>query len=228
MKNQLTKMMFIGVCLVVVGFLAVGSVSAQNCRPNANQIAIFDDWRFEGKCKVLDIAGYATPEALGFDNDSISSILVGNNVQAEICQNDLYKGACETLTSDNDFLENTRVGNDSVSSIRVTRKGPGGRTPAAAATGVEGLRRLMIGSSWIFDDDKTVKIVWGATSWKSYKNGKYSRTTAYKLLEPNIIEYPNSEGVMRQGFLRFENNNRKLFLERPDIGETFTYTRVGK
>lgn len=213
--------------LFLLFIVSAGDVSAQNCRPNANQIAIFDDWKFEGKCKVLDIAGYATPEALGFDNDSISSILVGKNVQVEICQNDLYKGTCETLVSDNDFLGNTSVGNDSVSSIRVTRKGPGGRTPAAAATGVEGIRSLMIGS-WIFDSDKSVKIVWGQSSWKSYKNGKYTRTTGYKLIEPNIIEYPNSEGVMRQGFLRFESNNRKLILERPDIGETFTYTRVGK
>ena len=213
--------------LFLLFIVSAGDVSAQNCRPNANQIAIFDDWKFEGKCKVLDIAGYATPEALGFDNDSISSILVGKNVQAEICQNDLYKGACQTLVSDNDFLENTSVGNDSVSSIRVTRKGPGGRTPAVAATGVESLRKLLMGS-WIFDTDKTVKIVYGVGSYKSYVKGKYSRTSPYKLIEPNTIEYSNSEGAIRQGLLRFENNNRKMVLERPDIGETFTYTRVGK
>ena len=66
--------------LFLLVIVSAGDVSAQNCRPDANQIAIFDDWKFEGKCKVLDIAGYATPEALGFDNDSISSILVGKNV----------------------------------------------------------------------------------------------------------------------------------------------------
>lgn len=96
--------------------------TAQSCRPNANQIAIFYDSNYRGRCRVRDVGNYPSARSIGLPNDSISSIVVGSNVGAMLCKDVNYKGTCETYRSNDSFLGNNSIGNDQVSSIRVFRK----------------------------------------------------------------------------------------------------------
>jgi len=102
------------------------------CRPNINQIAIFNDAQFGGACKILNQGDFRTPQSMGMPNDSISSIIVGASVQVELCADDDFQGACQTFGSDNNFLGNTRVGNDNVSSLRIFKKGGAAGNPDPA------------------------------------------------------------------------------------------------
>ena len=116
------KLMFL---IMVCGmfFIAAGNVSAQNCVPKDNEVALFKDWKFGGDCKVLKIHGYLNIVTdAGFENDAVSSIKVGKNVQAVVCENANFQGVCQTFTADNEFLEGTEIGNDRISSLKVFAK----------------------------------------------------------------------------------------------------------
>ncbi len=111
----------IGILLGLFVF-AAASASAQNCVPNANQIAVFENDNFQGRCKVLNIGDFPSPQQMGFDNDSITSLKVGANVQVDVCEDDNYQGGCQTYGEDAATLVGTNIGNDSISSLRVYRK----------------------------------------------------------------------------------------------------------
>ena len=68
---------------------------------------------------VKGIGQYPNAEAVGLSNDSISSIQVGDNVQAILCQAENYGGLCETLAGDDSDLNDNPVGNDNISSVSV-------------------------------------------------------------------------------------------------------------
>ena len=55
---------------------------------------------------------------------------MGKNVQAVVCENNNFQGVCQTFTADNEFLEGTEIGNDTISSLKVFAK--------AAASGNQG------------------------------------------------------------------------------------------
>ena len=71
--------------IVLMGF--TGSAFAQ-CVPGPNQIAIFEHDSFRGSCRVLEAGSYARPAAMGFPNDKMSSVRLGANVQAILCEHD--------------------------------------------------------------------------------------------------------------------------------------------
>ena len=68
---------------------------------------------------IKDIGVFTSSGAIGLPNDSISSLRVGRNVQAIVCKDNDFKGDCILLTGDVTFLNNNRVGNDTVSSAKV-------------------------------------------------------------------------------------------------------------
>lgn len=51
-----------------------------SCKPNANQVAVFEHVYYKGACAVLGVGNYKNSSAIGVANDTISSVLVGNNV----------------------------------------------------------------------------------------------------------------------------------------------------
>jgi len=93
-----------------------------SCDPNADQIALFVDANYSGQCVVKGTGQYPNPGAVGLPNDSISSIKVGGNVQAILCEHDGYGGVCETFTGDDPDLSNNSIGNDRVSSAKVEQR----------------------------------------------------------------------------------------------------------
>jgi hypothetical protein len=93
------------------------------CVPGNRQVSFFTNADFLGDCVVKDIGDYANSNAIGLPNDSISSVRVGSNAQAIVCKDNDFKGDCILLTSDLSFLNNDRVGNDQISSVRIQQLG---------------------------------------------------------------------------------------------------------
>jgi hypothetical protein len=50
------------------------------CRPNDNQVAVFEHVDYKGACSVLGVGNYNNSSQIGVANDTISSVLVGRNV----------------------------------------------------------------------------------------------------------------------------------------------------
>jgi len=93
-----------------------------DCNPNADQVALFVDADYRGQCVVKGVGEYSNPGALGLPNDSISSVKVGSNVKAILCEHDNYGGSCEEFTGDDSNLTDNSIGNDRVSSVKVEQR----------------------------------------------------------------------------------------------------------
>jgi len=94
-----------------------------SCNPNADQVAFFTDANYGVPCVVKGIGNYADPGAMGFANDSLSSIKVGSNVKLTLCRDDNYLGGCETFTSDDSNLSDNSIGDERASSAKVETRG---------------------------------------------------------------------------------------------------------
>ena len=107
--------------------------------PDSDEISLFIDSGYRKQCVVKGTGQYPNPAAIGLPNDSISSIKVGNNVRAILCQHDNFGGICETFESDDPDLSDNRVGNDQVSSLKVEARGgpPPPPPPPPPQEGVE-------------------------------------------------------------------------------------------
>jgi hypothetical protein len=118
--------------------------SAQvSCKPNANQIALFYDANYKGRCVIRGIGRYSSPRSFGLPDNSISSVIVGRNVRASLCRDSNFRGACESFYSSDANLTNNQIRNDTVSSVVVqassqrtagntrVRTGSGLRPPAS-------------------------------------------------------------------------------------------------
>ncbi len=92
---------------------------AASCDPASDQIALFVDANYDGQCVVKDIGQYPNSSAIALPNDSISSIRVGDEVQATLCEHNDYGGICEVFSGDDPNLSDNTIGNDQVSSVSV-------------------------------------------------------------------------------------------------------------
>ncbi len=89
------------------------------CEPTADQASFYTDANFRGACVVRDAGEFPNAETIGLPNDSISSLRVGANVQVIVCKDNNFRGDCIRLDHDVSFLNDRRVGNDAVTSLRV-------------------------------------------------------------------------------------------------------------
>jgi WD40 repeat protein len=107
----------------------VRAAVADSCIPDADQVALFVDSEYSGQCMVKGIGQYSNPGAIGLPNDSISSVMIGVNVQAALYEHDDYQGRSEVFTSSDSDLRSNTIGEDVVSSVKVQW-----RTSAVAST----------------------------------------------------------------------------------------------
>lgn len=96
---------------------------ASSCSPGSSQVSLYVDSNFTGQCVTKDIGNYSDPSAIGLPDDAISSVRVGSNVKAILCQYAGYGGTCDTFTSDDPYLGDNGVGDNSVSSAKVELRG---------------------------------------------------------------------------------------------------------
>ncbi|HSJ56128.1 MAG TPA: SUMF1/EgtB/PvdO family nonheme iron enzyme, partial [Anaerolineae bacterium] len=94
-------------------------VAVPACTPGPDQVSLFVRRGYGRECIVKDVGEYPNPAAIGLPNDSISSVRVGSNVQAVLCEHDDYFGVCETLTAGDPDLTDNAIGNDTISSVKV-------------------------------------------------------------------------------------------------------------
>ncbi|MDH7488002.1 MAG: fibronectin type III domain-containing protein [Anaerolineae bacterium] len=90
-----------------------------NPSPNSDQIGLYEHPDYCGAYKILGVGEYPNPGAIGLANDSISSVKVGSNVKAILCEHDGFQGRCEEFLNNDPNLSDNYVGNDSVSSVKV-------------------------------------------------------------------------------------------------------------
>jgi len=94
-----------------------------SCSPSSNQVSLYVDGNYGGQCITKDIGEYPNPGSIGLPNDAISSIRVGSNVKATLCQDDGFNGTCEVFTGDDGNLGDNSIGDNQVSSAKVESNG---------------------------------------------------------------------------------------------------------
>jgi hypothetical protein len=62
-----------------------GQATERRCLPNANQVTVFQHPNYKGRCSVLNAREYLTSRDMNMKDNSISSIMVGRNMQIEVC-----------------------------------------------------------------------------------------------------------------------------------------------
>lgn len=107
------------VALLVMGLLGLDTSALAACEPTADQASFYADANFRGSCVVRGVGEFPNAEAIGLPNDSISSLRVGTNVQVIVCKDSNFRGDCIRLNRDVSFLNDRRVGNDAVTSLKV-------------------------------------------------------------------------------------------------------------
>lgn len=121
------------------------------CIPGASQIALFDGQDFHGECIVLGVGSYQTPSTLGsLGDNSVMSIQIGANVQATLYQEASLQGRAETLLASDSNLSDNRIGQKTVSSLRVQARGatPSIPAPVWPSTGASFPADTSLSLSW--------------------------------------------------------------------------------
>jgi len=94
------------------------------CYPGdaSKAVAVYQHPNFGGACRVLGVGSYENSETMNFKNDSISSIEFArySGVKVRVCQHSNFKGRCEELRATDLNLYDNRIGDNSISSIKVT------------------------------------------------------------------------------------------------------------
>lgn len=197
-------------------FIATGDVSAQNCVPKDNQIAVFKDWKYTGECRVLNVGDYANDKAMNFKNDAISSVKVGKNVKAMLCEHFDFRGVCQTFETNNEFLKGTKVENDKVSSVKVIAKNETAATKTfrISLVGIwtDGKEKLS------FDQNKVIFQYVNA-------NNPYN-TSSYRVVNEKTVEFTDNNGKARTATMTIGSDNKTLTWHRPDQGKTYNFKRT--
>jgi hypothetical protein len=87
--------------------------------PNDDEVIVFEGSNYQGNYVRLKWGYYPNPSRIGLQNDSISSIKVGRQVQACLFEHDGFDGKMEWISYDDPDLSDNQIGNDSVSSMKV-------------------------------------------------------------------------------------------------------------
>ncbi len=165
------KMLFV----MLFGLMIVlnGSASAQqNCgEPGDNEVIIYEHIFSQaggGICKKLSVGEYKDAAAMGLADDIMSSIKVGKNVYAEVCDGKNFTGACELFDKhDADLTNNPTIKNDKVSSVKVVKVDS---SKSAKICTMGGDKEVPI--KWKNTTSKTLRINWVSYDCKEEKNDR--------------------------------------------------------
>jgi hypothetical protein len=91
----------------------------QDCLPERNQVSLFEHKNFLAPCETKNKGTYFSSTMLQIQNDSVSSVRIGQGSQAVLCTDDEFKGDCELFTSSDNNLADSHIGNDKVSSAKI-------------------------------------------------------------------------------------------------------------
>ncbi|GAP12889.1 membrane proteins related to metalloendopeptidases [Longilinea arvoryzae] len=93
------------------------------CQPSASQVAIYSGSNYTGSCKILGAGEYSSASAFSpVADNSLSSLLVGSNVQALLYDGVNFTDRSETIIQSDPNLADNRLGVNRVTSIRVAAR----------------------------------------------------------------------------------------------------------
>jgi hypothetical protein len=92
------------------------------CTPGPNEVTLFMHFDYKFPCQTLSFGDYQNSSEFKLPDNGVSSIQVGSNVQAYLCPNENFGGNCETITYNDPNLSDNTIGNDQLSSIRITTR----------------------------------------------------------------------------------------------------------
>ncbi len=90
--------------------------------PGPRQVILYEDFNYQGIFKILEIGDYNSTGAMDFPNDKLSSIKVGSEIRATLFEHNDFKGKSQTFSVNIPYLGGTYIGNDAVSSIKISLK----------------------------------------------------------------------------------------------------------
>lgn len=200
-----------------------------NCNgPADNEVIVYEDVFSDngggGKCVKLKPGEYKNAGEMGFANDSMSSIKVGVNVRATVCDNENFTAPCEEFEkTDYNLMDNPTIKNDTASSLKVVEV-KAETKPEAKPEAVKAFTNTVVGewtssasTKLIFAEDKFEEK--GPDNW-------LLNSTPYKVVDGKTIEFNDSTGQARKSVITFEDNGNTLIWYRPEIGSTFKLKRV--
>ena len=117
------------------------------CRPGPVQVGIFGDSDFQGDCQLLDLGEYSQLPP-NIDN-GIESIQVGANVLAELFIDANFTGRSETIVRDEGDLGDNLIGDNQITSIRVSARSISPSAPEVLISPKNG-EQFPLGSSLSF------------------------------------------------------------------------------
>ncbi len=105
-------------------YTGAGLAAPGPCYPGDEAVAVYQHPDLGGNCRIIGVGLYENSKMMRFKNDSISSIEFGRNsrVNITVCQHSNFKGRCENLSSTDFNLFNNQIGDNSITSIKVTRR----------------------------------------------------------------------------------------------------------
>lgn len=113
-----------------------------------------------GKCVKLGVGEYKDAAAMGLADNIMSSIRVGKNVHAVVCDGANFDGACMSFDADDDnFTNNVTLKNDTATSVKVVK---------AEICSANATERIPI--AWTNKTDKTLRINWVKTDCTEENN----------------------------------------------------------
>ncbi len=149
-----------------------GSVSAQqNCgEPGDDEVIIYEhtfNHNKGGKCQKLGVGDYADLSKTEVGENFMSSIKVGKNVYAMVCDGKNFTGACELFDKhDGDLRNNPTIKNDIVSSARVVKANAGEEKICPGKAGEK------VNIAWKNTTNRTLRINWVNYGCKEEKNNR--------------------------------------------------------
>ncbi|TLN21555.1 M23 family metallopeptidase, partial [bacterium] len=93
------------------------------CQPSANQVALYSGPNYSGACRLLGAGNYTSASAFyPVADNSLSSLLVGSNVQALLFEQDGLTERSETIAWNDPNLADNRLGDNMMSSLQVAAR----------------------------------------------------------------------------------------------------------
>ena len=93
------------------------------CVPSANQVALYSDTDYRGKCALFSTGTHTSPTVFGeLGVDNAASLRVGANVMTTLYIHNNLRGRGETFFTDDSSLGDNVIGFDTVSSLKVQSK----------------------------------------------------------------------------------------------------------
>ncbi|HVQ38460.1 MAG TPA: hypothetical protein VMS31_13050, partial [Pyrinomonadaceae bacterium] len=92
------------------------------CQPGANEIALYKHKDFVAPCRRIGPGEYRLLANATLPNDSISSVKLGSNVRAVLCDVKDYQGTCRLFHGDDARLSGPSLEDNTVSSAWVFRR----------------------------------------------------------------------------------------------------------